>query len=133
MIMKACAEHHMVGSYCKILCKVREKCPCTLELCGAPFLHQVGKRKQEKMKEKEGQRQVPVLAPSWLLSQGTTRMMPVRQAVAPLRLRCQDLSPMLPEDSPAPDSGRLGLLGDVQYMCRWKSGKAEDFINVKQE
>lgn len=97
-----------------------------MELCGAPFLQQVGKRKG-----KEGQ--VPALAPSWLPSQGTRSMMPVRQAVAPLRVRCQDLSPLLPEDSPAPDSGRLGLLGDVQYMCRWKSGKAEDFINVKQE
>jgi len=32
-----------------------------------------------------------------------------------------------------PDAGFLGLLGDVWYMRRWKSGKAEDFINVKQE
>lgn len=73
------------------------------------------------------------MALSQLPSQETARMIPARQAVAQPRLRWRDPSPRLPEDSPAPDWGLLGLLGDVQYMCRWKSGKAEDFINVKQE
>lgn len=73
---------------------------------------------------------------SWLPPrQGTARkrQVPARWAVAQLRLRWRDPSLLLQEDSPAPDLGFLGLLGDVQYMCRWKSGKAEDFINVKQE
>lgn len=97
------------------------------------FLHQAGKRKQEEIKEGKDEEQVPALAPSWLPRQGTARMIPARQTVAQLRLCWRDPSLLLPEDSPAPDPGLLGLLGDVQYMCRWKSGKAEDFINVKQE
>lgn len=82
---------------------------------------------------KQDKEQVPAAAPSRPPSQGTARIIPARRAVAQLRLRWRDPSLLLPEDSPAPDSGFLGLLGDVQYMCRWKSGKAEDFINVKQE
>lgn len=97
------------------------------------FLHQVGKRKQEEIREGKDKEQVPALAPSWLPRQGTARMLPARQTEAQLRLCWRDPSLLLPEDSPAPDPGLLGLLGDVQYMCRWKSGKAEDFINVKQE
>lgn len=80
---------------------------------------------------KQDKEQVPVLAPSQ--SGDHKEEAGPCKAVAQLRLRWRDPSLLLQEDSPAPDLGFLGLLGDVQYMCRWKSGKAEDFINVKQE
>lgn len=124
----------MWGNYCKMSRKAEES-PSILEPAALQGLisPSSGEKKARGHKRGKDEEQVPALAPSWLPTQGTARMIPARQTVAQLRLCWQDPSLLLPKDSPAPDPGLLGLLGDVQYMCRWKSGKAEDFINVKQE
>lgn len=128
----------MVGDYGKILCKAREKHPGTLEpaTLQGPISPSGGEKKargdETWGRERQGASPCPGSLPA--PQPGDRRDDPCKTgcgiAEAPL---ARPETPLLPEDSPAPDSGLLGLLGDVQYMCRWKSGKAEDFINVKQE